>query len=139
MADQHFDDIPEVDDFSPVILPERQRKKMLVDAPAGFNPFYVSSAGIKWYRRENNDGTTTYCINEDVEQILDQNKAEATHNDGWMDEKWGRRCASIPLAVWLKWKVEEGWDAFDPACADKLKQKLNDPDWMYLRTAHWRV
>lgn len=107
--------------------------------PAGFKPFYQSSQGIQWYRRNNGDGTVSYSFNEDVEPLLDQNKRMATHNDGWMSEKWGRRAARIPMSIWLKWLNEEGWDCFDPRYADKLKQKLNDPDWRHLRTADWRL
>ena len=73
-------------------------------APAGFKPFYFSSQGIQWYRRNNGDGTVDYAFNEDVEAILDRNKAMANHNSGWMSEKWGRRRASIPLSLIMKWK-----------------------------------
>jgi hypothetical protein len=107
--------------------------------PAGFKPFYRSSQGIQWYRRNNGDGTVSYCFDEDVQDVLEMNKAMANHNDGWMSEKWGRRAARIPMAVWLKWLTEDGVDVFKPEGAEYLKRKLNDPDWRHLRTAEWTV
>jgi len=108
--------------------------------PAGFKPFYESSMGVQWYRRENEGGTTSYSFDQDVQPLLDQNKDAANTNAGWMGkDKWGRRAASIPLTLWMKWLNEEGWDAFNPEHFDKLKQKLNDPDYRYLRTAEWTI
>ncbi|MEL7445092.1 MAG: hypothetical protein AAGK02_04680 [Pseudomonadota bacterium] len=105
--------------------------------PAGFKPFYKSSQGVDWYRRNNGDGTVDYAFDEDVESILDQNKAMANHNDGWMSEKWGRRRATIPLTLWMKWLNEEGWDAFAPENADRLMKRLRDPDYRFLLTADY--
>jgi len=50
-----------------------------------------------------------------------------------------RRAASIPNLLIHKWLVEEGWNAMDPACAKKLKQKLNSTEYLYLRTAPGRL
>lgn len=113
---------------------------MASSSPAGFKPFYRSSQGVNWHRRNNGDGTTSYAATHDVTNILESNKAQQNHNDGWFtDEKWGRRCASIPLVLWMKWLNEEGWDAFKPEYSDKLKQKLNDPEYRHLRTALWSM
>lgn len=100
-----------------------------------FKPFFLSSAGILHYRRSNDDGTVTYAVSQDPTEILDRNKAMATHNDGYTPSRELRRVASIPYALIYKWRTEEGWDPFDPANADRLKKKLNDPDYAYLRTA----
>ena len=104
-------------------------------------PLFRSSTGVEHFWRDNGDGTQAVVSRQPVSDILDHNKALANANDGWSQGggRMMRRCASIPLALILKWKIEEGWDAFDPACAEKLRQKLNDPDYAYLRTAHWRV
>ena len=106
-------------------------------APVGFKPFYRSTVGIQWYRRNNGDGTVDYAFNEDVQKVLDRNKEEFNHNPGWMSEKWGRRRARIPMSLWLKWKTEEGVDVFQPEGADFLKRKLRDPDYRYLLTADY--
>ncbi len=93
--------------------------------------------GIQWYRRVNHDGTVDYAINEDVQPILDRNKELRNQNDGWMSEKWGRRRATIPVAVQIKWLNEEGLDIYNPDHADRLKAKLRDPDYAYLLTADY--
>lgn len=107
-------------------------------------PLFRSSAGVDHFWRDNGDGTNSVVSQQSgavIEDILDHNKALAAENDGWSTGggRVMRRCASIPLALILKWKVEEGWDAFNPAHAERLRRKLNDPDYAYLRTAHWKV
>jgi hypothetical protein len=66
-----------------------------------------------------------------------------TANDGYTPSRDFRRVATIPLHLLFQWKQEEGWDPFaagyDPDCARKLAQKLNDPEWSHLRTAPGRV
>ena len=100
-----------------------------------------SSAGISHSIREEADGTTWLDSTADhrLEDILDMNKAMATHNDGYTPSREMRRVASIPLWLIQKWKQEEGWDALNPHYADKLKEKLNSSDYMWLRTAPGRV
>lgn len=107
--------------------------------PAGFSHFYRSSYGIDHYRRVNTDGSVTYAMGQDVQPILDQNKDMANHNDGYTPSREVRRVASIPFALWLKFKNEQGIDLFDPDHKDALVRLLNDPDYAYLRTAPGRI
>lgn len=100
-----------------------------------FEPFFRSSAGITHFRRPNADGTVTYAASQEVDEILDANKAKANHNDGYTASRDMRRVASIPYALIMKWRAEEGWDAFNPEHAEKLKAKLNSSEFAYLRTA----
>jgi hypothetical protein len=103
---------------------------------SGFKPFLAADeTGIAHYRRNNGDGTTSYLAVQDNDPILDANKALATHNDGYSKSREMRRVASIPLGLIHHWKTVEGWDAFDPANAAKLMQKLNSNEFEYLRTA----
>ena len=95
----------------------------------------TSEAGIRWEWEHDGSGNYTIHATQDHEPILDQNKAMATHNDGYTPSRDMRRVASIPLILWLKWKNEEGWDAFNPHHSDRLMRKLNDPDYAFLRTA----
>lgn len=88
---------------------------------------------------DNEDGTYTVLSSADAEPDLEYAKALANEDSGWSADKTFRRAAHIPDIIWLKWLQEEGWDAYDPANFDKLKQKLNSSDFMYLRTAHWRI
>ena len=76
---------------------------------------------------------------QDTAPIIDQAKAMNTENDGYSPSRDLRRVATIPFAVALKWKNEEGWDCFDPDNADKLMRKLNSNEYAYLRTAPGRL
>lgn len=96
---------------------------------------FVSDGGIKREWHDHEDGTYSVVERQDVTPILETNKAMATHNDGYTPSREMRRAASIPNLLIHKWLVEEGWNALDPACAKKLKQKLNSSEYLYLRTA----
>lgn len=73
---------------------------------------------------------------QDVEDILNWNK-EARRDEQKSD--WGRHVARIPNVILVRWLNEE-YSRGNPlrmfsAEFDLLVQKkLNDPDWMYLRT-----
>ncbi len=95
--------------------------------------------GIVKHWRPDGSGGVEVRISQDVAPLLDRNRAMATHNDGYSESREMRRVASVPAIVRQKWLIEEGWDMMDPAHADKLARKLNDPDWSYLRTAPGRV
>lgn len=106
---------------------------------SGARPFLPCEGGIRHDWIDNADGTVTVVSTQDVEAALDQNKAMANHNDGYSPSRELRRAAFIPQIIINKWLNEEGWYALDPANADKLKKKLNDPDYLYLRTAPGRL
>lgn len=48
------------------------------------------------------------------------------------------KVASIDPIVQLKW-LQEGIDVMNPDHWDKVRQKLNDPEWRYTRTTLTRV
>lgn len=100
-----------------------------------FKHLLTSAAGVSHFMRQNADGSTTFAASQANDPILDHNQRLRTENDGWSKSKELRRVASIPMSLVYKWRQEEGWDAFDPDHQDKLAQKLNDPDYAYLRTA----
>ena len=102
-------------------------------------PLFKSSAGVNWSMIRENDGSLRFRAEADAEPVLDRNKAMATHNDGYTKDRTLRRVATIPAIVWLKWLNDEGWDAYQPENADRLARKLNDIDYMYLRTAPGQV
>lgn len=102
-------------------------------------PLLVTSTGARLSWRPEADGSGTVISRTDVAPILERNKRMATANDGWSRSGELRRVASIPFALIHKWLVEEGWNALDPACADTLRRKLNDPEWRHLRTAPGQV
>jgi hypothetical protein len=103
---------------------------------------FRSSAGLNhWMIQDGQD--TRFAATQDVAPILEQNKAMATHNDGYSPSRDLRRVASIPYVVMHKWLNEEGWWAMDaskdPDVARKLAAKLNSSEYAYLRTAEGRL
>lgn len=101
-------------------------------------PLFTSSAGIE-HRMVRTDEETQFVATGETDPVIERNKAMATHNDGYTQDRTLRRVASIPLIIWLKWLNEEGWDAFKPENAKKLMDKLNSSDWAHLRTAPGRL
>lgn len=73
---------------------------------------------------------------QDVEPILERNKALQNEDDGgWSPSRDLRRAASIPDVVILKWRRELGVDVFNRNHWPAVKRLLNDPEWRWLRTA----
>ena len=74
---------------------------------------------------------------QDVEPILAWNK-EARRDEQHGD--WGRHVARIPNVIYVKWLDDErargntGLRLFTPEFDLIVQQKLNDPEWAYLRT-----
>lgn len=101
---------------------------------------FTSAGGVN-YTIEDGDrpGESVIIGRQDASALLSENRAMANHNDGYSPSRELRRVARIPLHLIHQWKVEEGWDAFDPDHADRLARKLNDPDYRYLRTAEGSV
>ena len=87
---------------------------------------------------DNHDGTYTVASAQDVEPFLERNKAMANANDGYNTARDMRRLASIPNIVLMQWLNEAGSMEIlrDPKF---LGKKLNDPDYLYLRTAPYRI
>jgi len=75
---------------------------------------------------------------QDVEPILELNKKLQNENDGYTPSRNMRRVASIPNVVLEQW-MKEGVDVFDKNCREAVRRKLNDPEWMWLRTAPGRL
>lgn len=101
---------------------------------------YASSAGVKHYWEDQGDKKVIHSF-QNTDDIIEHNKAQATHNAGWNGDKTMRRAASIPAIVRLRWLLEEGWDCLspDPGCQRKLFEKLDSSDYAHLRTAEWRL
>jgi hypothetical protein len=75
---------------------------------------------------------------QDVEPILEHNKALQTLNDGYSPSRDLRRVASIPNVVVEQW-MREGVNIFDKNCAAEVRRRLNDPTNLFLRTAPGRL
>jgi hypothetical protein len=102
-----------------------------------FDFWETDGNGIR--RRVQIDGeSVTETISDDVEPVIEHNKALQNEGDGFSPTREMRRIASIPMALALKWKFERGVDVFNPDHAPAVRALLNDPEYRYLRTSPGR-
>lgn len=105
--------------------------------PIDFNP--LTGLWTYWSYDEAAD-ETQISYEQDVEPLIEQNKRlynDAGHFRGENNDFW--HVATIPAGVQMKWLVEEGIDVWKPDDWPAVKRKLNDPEYRYLRTGHFRV
>jgi hypothetical protein len=90
----------------------------------------------EWHSYDPLTDTTTIKTMGDSTPYLEINKKMANDNDftkkGIKSEFW--LYASIPPAVQVKWLIEEGLDVYNRHHGPRLSQKLEDPQWKYLKT-----
>jgi hypothetical protein len=91
----------------------------------------------EWFHYDAQTDTTYVETRQDVQPILEANKAEAKDPEitkrGIKNDLW--RYASVPLWVQMKWLNEYGlknWP-MHPQNGDLLFRLLNSPDWKYLK------
>lgn len=88
-----------------------------------------------------NNGELTVYREQDVEPVLNANRAALNEVTSWRPFGSGRKdvsirkVADIPNIVVEQW-LKEGLNIFspDPDMQKKFRQKLNSPEWRYLRT-----
>jgi hypothetical protein len=88
-------------------------------------------AGItKWWNDEDDSDKVVMHTEQDVEHVLEANKATYALYDGPKD-RWGEwtRVASIPLSLYWKLKTEGKLQD-----AKYITRMLNDSEWRSLRT-----
>ena len=86
---------------------------------------------------EDGDKTIIETV-QDVEPILEANKAMQTDGDGYTPSRDLKHIASIPLVVVEKWMNDDGVNFLSLGRQEKrayLRKKLNDPEWAYLKTS----
>ena len=86
-----------------------------------------------WYDSVTDETTISY--EQDVEPVLELNKAVQGIDDF---SKWGIQnnwwhVASVPLILVTKWMREDGINVFQKDHWPKVKRKLMDPEYRYLR------
>lgn len=92
-----------------------------------------------WFDYEEATDTTILSTTQDVEPILERNKASANDpSKPWRGEDM-HHVASIPLAMVEKWLREDGIDVFNRDHWDAVKRKLNSAEYQYLRTSPTRI
>lgn len=99
--------------------------------------FDLGEQGISRRWVDNEDGTFTVLSQQDCEPLLDLNKAMANENDGYNKPRDMRRLASIPALLMEKWLAEANYD--HNALSEIVAKKLNDPDYLWLRTSPYKV
>lgn len=95
---------------------------------------------------KSHNGELTVYREQDVEPILNYNRAVINEAPTWRPWSSGRKdvprrkVAEIPNVVVEQW-MKEGINIFspDPDMQKKFRQKLNDPNYRYLRTYPGRV
>lgn len=98
-----------------------------------FRHLLTSSLGLEWSMRKADDGGKEFLATGFSGHVLDRNKELHNHGVHHNKEKDRYLAASIPPIIMVKWLNEEGWNCLDPQYADRLKRKLNDPEWSHLR------
>ena len=99
---------------------------------------YNPHSGITMSMDYNPDTDTTTVIHEfdDVSAALDRNKALANDSEytrqGIKDGFW--HYAFIPNSIIHKWMIEEGINVYRTEDERKVFQKLNSPEYRYLKT-----
>ena len=108
----------------------------------GWVRFPDLTGGTKRWVRFDDKGEVTVKYETDmagVKAALDHNHQARAHTSGRMLGGQMVRAMSVPEGVRIKWLVEEGWDCQKPEHNDRLVKKMNDLDYMYLRTGGGRV
>lgn len=97
-----------------------------------FDPLSKESV---WFEMDS-DGIATLTHEQDMTPIIEANKMMANDTDytkaGMKADWW--HYARIPNNLIHKWLVEEGIDVFDKNHKKKVFQKLNDPEYRFLKT-----
>jgi len=99
-----------------------------------WQPLWTTEHGAA-YVRDNEDGTFDVWSTQENDPFLERNRAMANHNDGWSPTRELRREGSVPMGLIEKWKREEGVNVLHRSGHDFLTRKLNDIDYLYLRTS----
>lgn len=103
------------------------RDKTLIDDSYGFRTYHE-------YDELTDETIISY--EQDSTPILEHNKALANDDDytkaGIKDGFW--HYAEIPNELIVKWLIEDGIDVYDREHAKAVFRKINDPEYLYLRT-----
>lgn len=93
---------------------------------------YDPSRGLRIDFESLGDGQYALHYEQDVEPLLDHNKALQGESINRRSEF--RHYASVPIAIQYKWIQEYGVDPLAPEHQDLLKRLLNSNEYRYLRT-----
>jgi len=98
---------------------------------------YDAERGLRIDYQNNNDGTFSLHYSQDVEPIIETNKAKQSAGRDYYaadGDMW--RVASIPIVVQYEWARRYGvHDVTAPEYQDLIRRLLNSNEWRYLKTA----
>lgn len=97
----------------------------------------VSTDVVKDYYADD-EGHLTVSYTQDVEPIINRNRAIRAMQENGHGHKDLKHVASIPMTVVLAW-AKHGIDIYDKNDWPKIKTLLNDPHWRMLRTGGGRI
>jgi hypothetical protein len=90
------------------------------------------NTGLKTFHSyDETEDKTFVSYEQDVEPLLDRNKAAQMENTGRMGDMV--HVASIPSSVQLKWLIEHGVDITNKDHMPGVKRLLNSNEWRYLK------
>lgn len=78
---------------------------------------------------------TNISKSQDIEGLLNFNKAKSNELGKSIYSDAYNHVASIPTILIAKWLTEEGLDIYNPDHAERLRRKLNSNEYLYLRTS----
>jgi hypothetical protein len=97
---------------------------------------YDAERGLRIDYHGNGDGTFSLSYHQDVEPLLDCNKAkQSAGRDYYASDPDMWKVASVPVTIQYEWIRRYGVDPLKPEHQDLLARLLNDPEWRYLRTS----
>lgn len=102
---------------------------------------YDPATGLTtWHGYDHLEDKTYIGYEADSAPVLEQNKAMQNDadfsRDGIKDGWW--LYASIPVELQIKWLIEDGIDVYNPRHGKRISQKLEDPQYKYLKTTTGR-
>lgn len=103
--------------------------------------YSYSDAGIL-QRMSWDEGSELLVIKsmDDVAPIIEDNKARFNEGEkSWTDDRDMVHAARIPIEILEKWRVEDGIDYRTKEGWQRVIQRLDEPDWRYLRTWPGRI
>lgn len=93
--------------------------------------------GTRWHLRDNEDGTWSTVMSQDVEDILDDNQKRQSES-GISKDKTFFRIATVPLVLLEDWR-NMGIDHRDQDGAKRMMKMLGSNEYSKLRTSKERL
>lgn len=91
---------------------------------------YDDFTGVTTYFHEDGNQITIESV-EDVEPVLEMNKAQQNHGFNKKSEMW--HAATIPPTIQMDWLVKHGVNLMDKDHWPAVKRLLNSNEYSYLR------